>query len=96
MTTCTPRLPILTTPLNPSIVTSSLTAEEDSPGAAPVIILGYAVWKNHYSGDPEVIGKTASINGQIGTVIGVMPKSFQFPGQDGGLAEVFHGGLGTQ
>lgn len=60
----------------------NFTPEEDQPGAAPVLILGYAAWQNHYSGDPNVIGKTATINGKIGTVIGVMPKGFEFPSQE--------------
>ena len=60
----------------------NFTAGEDSPGAAPVLILSYAAWQNHYSGDPGVIGKTATVNGRLGTVIGVMPKNFRFPSQD--------------
>ena len=64
------------------LVGRNFTPEEDSPGAAPVLILGYAAWQNHYSGDPGVISKTASINGQLGTVIGVMPKGFEFPSQE--------------
>ena len=47
-----------------------------------MILLSYAVWQTHYSGDPSIIGKTASVNGALGTIIGVMPKKFQFPGRD--------------
>ncbi len=64
------------------LIGRGFTAEEDTPGAAPVLLLSYAVWQNQYSGDPDVIGRTASINGKLGTVIGVMPKGFRFPGQD--------------
>ncbi|MEX0322416.1 MAG: ABC transporter permease [Puniceicoccaceae bacterium] len=64
------------------LIGRGFTAEEDTPGAAPVLILSYAAWQNHYSGDPEVIGKTASINGKLGTVIGIMPKDFRFPARD--------------
>jgi predicted permease len=60
----------------------NFTAEENSPGAAPVLILSYAAWQSHYSGDPSVIGRTATINGRLGTVIGVMPKNFAFPARD--------------
>jgi putative ABC transport system permease protein len=58
------------------------TADEDAPGAAPVLLLSHAAWHAHYSADPAVIGKTATINGRQGTVIGVMPPKFQFPQQD--------------
>lgn len=64
------------------LIGRNFAPEEDSPGAAPVIILGYAAWQSHYGGDPEVVGKTASINGKLGTVIGVMPKDFSFPARD--------------
>ncbi len=64
------------------VIGRNFTAEEDAPGAAPVLILSYAAWQNHYSGDPEVIGKSATINGQLGTVIGIMPKDFRFPARD--------------
>jgi predicted permease len=64
------------------LIGRSFTEAEDTPGAAPVLILSYSAWQNHYSGDPEVIGKTATINGQLGTVIGIMPKGFRFPARD--------------
>ena len=35
---------------------------EDAAGAAPVVILGYSVWKNRYGSDPGVIGRTLKIN----------------------------------
>src|SRR5207344_1122354 len=35
---------------------------EDATGAAPVVILGYSVWKNRYNSDPGVIGRTLKIN----------------------------------
>ncbi|NDV61985.1 ABC transporter permease [Puniceicoccales bacterium CK1056] len=64
------------------LIGRGFTAEEDKPGAAPVILLSYAVWQTHYSGDPSIVGKSASVNGALGTIIGVMPKKFQFPGRD--------------
>ena len=56
--------------------------EEDTPGASPVLLLSYAVWKNHYGGSPDVIGQPVIINAKAGTVIGVMPRDFSFPGQE--------------
>jgi len=67
--------------VNP-IIGRGFTAEEDSPGAAPVLLLSYAVWQSHYSGDPDILGETVSINGQLGNVVGIMPKDFRFPGRD--------------
>jgi predicted permease len=54
-------------------------SEEDRPGAHPVVILGYALWANHYGLDPNVLGRTVRVNGIQRTVIGVMPEGFRFP-----------------
>jgi putative ABC transport system permease protein len=52
---------------------------EDAAGAAPVVILGYSVWKNRYSSDPGVIGRTLKINEVAYSIIGVMPQGMRFP-----------------
>lgn len=51
--------------------------EEGTPGAgAAVIVIGYAVWQNHFAGDPQIVGKTIQINRHPYTVIGVAPRDF--------------------
>jgi putative ABC transport system permease protein len=52
---------------------------EDRPGAAAVALVGYQLWKDHYNGDPRIVGKPVRINGQPTTVVGVMPRDFRFP-----------------
>ena len=52
---------------------------EDAAGAAPVVILGYSIWKNRYGSDPGVIGRTLKINEVAYTIIGVMPEGMRFP-----------------
>ena len=52
---------------------------EDRPGAAAVALVGYRLWKDHYNGDPRIVGKAVRINGQPTTVVGVMPRDFAFP-----------------
>jgi putative ABC transport system permease protein len=52
---------------------------EDQPGAAPVALLGYRLWKDRYGGDPRIVGRSVRINGQVTTVVGVMPAGFYFP-----------------
>jgi predicted permease len=54
-------------------------AEDDVPGAAGVVLLGYDVWMNRYLGDEGVIGRTVSINAKPAVIVGVMPKGFAFP-----------------
>ena len=53
--------------------------DEDEPGAPAVIILGYHVWQDRFSGDEQVIDRTVQVNGETATVIGVMPEGFRFP-----------------
>ena len=57
----------------------TFVAGEDAPGAPPVVLLGYGLWKSRYGGDPGVIGRTVRVNGEPSTVIGVMPEKFGFP-----------------
>ncbi|MEE8521094.1 MAG: ABC transporter permease, partial [Gemmatimonadota bacterium] len=56
-------------------------AEEDRPGADPVVILSHGLWQRRFGADPEVVGKTIAINGSSSTVIGVMPPEFEFPSE---------------
>ena len=51
--------------------------EVDQPGAAPVAVISYQYWQNHFGGLPSAIGKTIRINDNQLTVIGVTPENFQ-------------------
>lgn len=54
------------------------TAAEDVPGGESVALLSYGLWQRRFSGAPNVIGKTITLNDAIYTVIGVLPASFHF------------------
>ncbi len=54
-------------------------AKEDAPGGDPtVIVLGYDAWQRAFAGDPAIIGRQIHVNALPVTVIGVMPKGFDF------------------
>lgn len=55
------------------------TPDEDRPGAPPVVILGYGIWKTRYGGDPAIIGRTIRVSGLLPTVVGVMGPDMRFP-----------------
>ena len=55
-------------------------AEDDRPGAPPVVILGGGVWRSRYGGDPAIIGRTIRVNDVPSVVIGIMAEGFRFPG----------------
>jgi putative ABC transport system permease protein len=53
--------------------------EEDRPGASGVVILSHALWLRRFAGDPAVLGRSLTLNGQAHVVIGVMPPAFRHP-----------------
>jgi putative ABC transport system permease protein len=57
----------------------AFTAEDDRPGAPPVLVISYGMWRQDLAGDPDVIGHQVLLNGQPATVVGVMPQGFFFP-----------------
>ena len=63
----------------PPIQGRNFTAEDDKPGAEPVVLLGYDIWERRYQKDPGVVGRAININGRPHTVIGVMQAKFRFP-----------------
>src|SRR5262245_60058116 len=56
------------------------TAGEDPQGDPQVAVLGNDLWRRAFSGDPEIVGKTVLVNSIPVTVVGVMPRGFDFPG----------------
>ncbi len=43
------------------------------------VLISHRIWHRRFGGTPDVLGKTLKINGRVRTVIGVMPKGFQWP-----------------
>jgi len=54
------------------------TEEEDQPGRTVSVILTNGFWKRRFGSDPNVLGKTLTLNGNNLTVIGVMAEDFSF------------------
>src|ERR1051325_2671716 len=55
------------------------TNDEDKPGAAPVVVLSYALWQRRFGGQNSILNQTITLNGKGYTVIGVMPPDYAFP-----------------
>jgi putative ABC transport system permease protein len=53
--------------------------ENEKPAHDAVIVLSYAWWQSLFGGDTTVIGRAIEMSGRYFTVIGVMPRHFQFP-----------------
>ena len=50
--------------------------EEDQLGAADVLVLSHAFWTNRLGADPDVVGKSLSLDDTPYQVVGVMPHDF--------------------
>ncbi len=51
--------------------------EDVRQGAPRLAVVSYGLWQKRYGGDPSLIGRSLTINGESATVIGVMPPNFQ-------------------
>ena len=59
------------------------TEEEDQvDNFAPVIVITHRLWKRHFNSDPNVIGKTLTLDQKPITVIGLLPENFSFFGDE--------------
>ena len=56
-----------------------LSPADEAPGAPPVVVLGYDVWKTRFAGDGTILGKSVKVGDTYAIVIGVMPDGFEFP-----------------
>jgi putative ABC transport system permease protein len=52
------------------------SAAEDQAGGPKVVVLSDGYWRRRLAGDPRVLGRTLTIDGQPHEVIGVMPPAF--------------------
>jgi len=53
--------------------------DEDRAGAAPAVVLGHELWRRRFGGDPAAVGSRITLDGEVYTVVGVMPPGFAFP-----------------
>jgi len=55
-------------------------AEEDTPGQpAPVALISQKLWKERFGQDPQIVGRTVRLDGQVHEIVGVMEPGFLFP-----------------
>ena len=61
------------------IMGRNFSSEENQPGKDAVAIITHSLWQRRFGGDPNIIGKTITINSIVRTVVGVTPERFNFP-----------------
>jgi putative ABC transport system permease protein len=52
--------------------------EEGQPAGKPVVLISDALWHSHFGGDPDIVGKTLTLDSMPYTIVGVLP-AIQFP-----------------
>jgi predicted permease len=56
-----------------------ISAADDAPGVEGVADISYGTWKSVFGGDPDIVGRETRLDGKKCTIVGVMPRGFQFP-----------------
>src|SRR5437868_6338078 len=55
------------------------TPADDGASAAPVSVLSYQFWTEHFGGDPRVVGSTVRLNDKVSTIVGVLQPAPGYP-----------------
>jgi putative ABC transport system permease protein len=57
------------------------TPAEAQPGFTLNVVISDAFWRRSFGADPQVLGKSIRIDGDLYTIVGVMPPGFHHPGR---------------
>jgi putative ABC transport system permease protein len=55
--------------------------EEDRMGGPRLVVLSHGVWLDRFGGDPTALGQTIVLDEETHTIVGVMPRGFDFPNE---------------
>jgi predicted permease len=64
----------------------ALRAQDDVPGHEKVVVLSHGLWQRRFGGDPAILGRRLTLNGEPFDVVGVLGRDFLFPVRDIDLA----------
>ena len=53
------------------------TEQDDRVGAAATAVISHGLWQERFGGDPSLIGKQVRLDGDLYTVLGVLPLDFE-------------------
>jgi predicted permease len=56
---------------------------EEEDRHQPLAVISYALWLNHYARDSHILGNSIVLDRKTYTIVGVMPRNFEFPLQPG-------------
>lgn len=64
----------------PPMLGRAFTADEAAPGGERVAMLTHGFWQSRFDGDPQVLGRSLTLDGREHTIVGVMSPTFEFGG----------------
>ncbi len=60
----------------PALLGRGLAPNDATPGAPPVFVMSYKMWRGRYSSDATILGRSFILNGVPTTLVGIMPPRF--------------------
>jgi predicted permease len=51
--------------------------QEDRPGGGRVAVISESLWERRFGRDPNIVGRTITLNNDVYSIVGVISKSFQ-------------------
>lgn len=63
----------------PPMLGTAFALHHDRPEEKQVAVLSHALWQRRFGGDRGVVGRAIRLDGELYTILGVMPAGFQFP-----------------
>ncbi len=63
----------------PPLLGRTLVEGDAAPGAAPVVVIGFDVWRTRFASDRGIVGRNLRLGRTVHSVVGVMPDGFAFP-----------------
>ncbi|MGH9310965.1 MAG: ABC transporter permease, partial [Vicinamibacterales bacterium] len=63
-----------------AVLGRTLVPADDHPGAAPVAVLSYSLWRGQFAANPAVLGRRVALrNSRQVTIVGVAPPGLEYP-----------------
>ena len=62
-----------------AVLGRSFTPTDDNPGAARTAILSWSLFERRFNHNPAILGNAVRLNGQLYTIVGVLPEWFRYP-----------------
>jgi len=65
----------------PLVTGRAFLPQEDQPGAAPVAVISYSLWRRRFGGSSQTIGQQLVFDGESYAIVGIAPAGFRLDGE---------------